>query len=168
VSIAPRISKIGALKYVVQLLLFGMLSPGGNMRRFILSISAIALVSVGLFWVTRSVSAAPKGILGTWELVSGEVGGQAATGKQLKMISAHHFLWVAYDPKTMKTQGAGSGTYTLKGNSYVEHVEFFDVPGVEGMIGTDAKFTVKVVGDILTQEGTAGTAAIKETYKRLD
>ena len=68
----------------------------------------------------------------------------------------------------MKTQGAGSGTYTPKGDSYVEHIEFFDVAGVEGMVGTDAKFTVKLEGDTLTQEGMAGKTAIKEKYKRLD
>ncbi|MBV9303921.1 MAG: lipocalin family protein [Acidobacteriaceae bacterium] len=138
------------------------------MQRFIISISAAALILVGLCWVPRPVSAAPKHIVGTWELVSGEINGQPVTGKHIKMISAHHFLWIIYDPKTLKTQGAGSGTYTVNGDSYVEHIEFFDVGGAEGMIGTDAKFTVKVDGDTLTQEGMAGTTQIKETYKRLD
>lgn len=138
------------------------------MQRFIISISAAAVILVGLSSFPRAVSASPKGVFGTWELVSGEINGQPVTGKHVKMISARHFMWVIYDPKTMKTQGAGSGTYTLNGDSYVEHIEFFDVPGVQGMIGADAKFTVKVNGDTLTQEGTAGTASVKEMYKRLD
>ena len=140
------------------------------MQRFILSISAAALMSVGLCWVSRPVSAARKGIVGTWEMVSGEINGQPEVGKSVKMISAHHFIFVQYDAKTMKTQAAGSGTYTLNGDSYVEHIEFFDIVGQDApkLVGTDAKFTVKVNGDSLTQEGMAGNFSIKETYKRLD
>ena len=140
------------------------------MQRFIIPVSVAGLLFfVGSFWGSRSVSAAPKGIVGAWEMVSGEVNGQPEGGKSIKMISAHHFMFVQYDPKTMKTQAAGSGTYTLKGNSYVEHLEFIDVGGTQGLVGTEAKFTVKVDKDSLTQEGMiAGKFANKETYKRLD
>jgi hypothetical protein len=140
------------------------------MQRFTISVCAAAatLILAAISWAPWSVSAAPKSIVGTWELVSGEINGEPITGKHIKMISAHHFMWVIYDSKTQKTQGAGSGTYTLNGDSYIEHIEFFDVAGVEGMVGTDAKFTVKVDDDTLMQEGMAGKTTIKEKYKRLD
>jgi hypothetical protein len=64
------------------------------------------------------------------------------------MISAKHFMFMSYDKSKMKTTGAGSGSYTLKGNTYTEHIDFIDVGGGDGLAGTDAVFTVKVDGDL--------------------
>ena len=61
------------------------------MQRFVISACAAALILVAFSWTPRPVSAASKGIVGTWELVSGEINGEPITGKHVKMISAHYF-----------------------------------------------------------------------------
>ena len=49
----------------------------------------------------------------------------------------------------------------------MEHVDFIDVEGGQGLNGTDVKFTVKVSGDTLTQTGNLGGTNMKEVWKRL-
>lgn len=107
--------------------------------------------------------------LGTWELVSHDYAGQSApvTQREIKILAPGHFMWVIYDKGTMKTVGAGTGTWTLTGNNYAEHVDFADVAGGEGINGADFKFTLTVSGDTLTQTGSMGTTKMKEVWKRL-
>ena len=141
------------------------------MKRLITVIGTAALVIATIAWAQSSTSA-PQAtrIIGTWQLVSGEIGGQDSLGNgtEIKMISAKHFMWISYDKSKMKTTGAGSGSYSLKGNTYTEHIDFIDVSGGEGLAGTDVVFTVKVDGDTLTQTGEIQGAPLKEIYKRVD
>ena len=142
------------------------------MKRLLTVIGTAALVIATIVWAQSRTSAAdaPNRIIGTWQLVSGEVGGQDSLGNstEIKMISAKHFMWISYDKSKMKTTGAGSGSYSLNGNTYTEHIEFIDVSGGEGLAGTDAVFTVKADGNTLTQTGEIKGTPLKEVWKRVD
>ena len=150
----------------------GNFGLGGKMKRLLTVIGTAALVIATIVWGQSRTSAAQatNRIIGTWQLVSGEVGGQDSLGNgtMIKMISAKHFMFMSYDKSKMKTTGAGSGSYTLNGNTYTEHIDFIDVSGGEGLAGTDVAFTVKVEGDTLTQTGEILGTPLKEIYKRLD
>jgi hypothetical protein len=142
------------------------------MKRLLTVIGTAALVIATIVWTQSRTSAAQatNRIIGTWQLVSGQVGGQDSLGNntEIKIISAKHFMWISYDKSKMKTTGAGSGSYTLNGNTYKEHIDFIDVSGGESLVGTDVVFTVKVDGDTLTQTGELLGTPLKETYKRID
>jgi hypothetical protein len=142
------------------------------MKRLLTVVGPAAIVIATIAWAQSRTSAtqATNRIIGTWQLVSGEVGGQDSLGNgtMIKMISSKHFMFLSYDKSKMKTTGAGSGSYSLKGNTYTEHIDFIDVPGGEGLVGTDAVFTVKVDGDTLTQTGEILGTPLKEIYKRVD
>jgi hypothetical protein len=142
------------------------------MKRLLTVIGPAAIVIATIAWGQSKTSAtqATNRIIGTWQLVSGEAGGQDSlgSGTMIKMISAKHFMFMSYDKSKMKTTAAGSGSYTLKGNTYTEHIDFIDASGGEGLVGTDAVFTVKVDGDTLTQTGEVQGTPLKEIYRRLD
>jgi hypothetical protein len=89
------------------------------------------------------------------------------SGTDMKYITAKHFIWIYQDKsKTIsalskKNQGdplkaftdsfnAGSGSYSLKGNTYTETIEHFGDPSY---IGLSVVFTVKVEGSKLYQSG---------------
>jgi uncharacterized protein (TIGR03067 family) len=109
-------------------------------------------------------------LAGTWELVSAEYGGQTAPVdmKELKMISAKHFMFITYDRKTSKAIRHGTGTYTLDGDSYTEHVDFMSGEGTDGATGKDFTFKIKLDGDTLTQTGDIMGMNLKEVYRRVD
>ena len=104
------------------------------------------------------VAAAPselaKDIIGTWILVGkpGEVGEAPEAGGRLKFITGRHWTVTQADPKTGQTIFHHGGTYTLKGNEYIETVEYAN-ESTTNLIGEAFKFTVKVEGDTLTQTG---------------
>jgi uncharacterized protein (TIGR03067 family) len=109
-------------------------------------------------------------LAGTWELVSAEYGGQAAPNdmKELKMISAKHFMFITYGRKSSKAIRNGTGSYTLDGDSYTEHVDFMSGEGTDGATGKDFIYKIKLDGDTLTQTGDIMGTSLKEVYKRVD
>jgi hypothetical protein len=60
------------------------------------------------------------------------------------------------------------GIGPLNGNAYAEHIDFIDVNGAESLNGTDAKFTVGVNEDMMTQSGVLAGIKMKEVWKRID
>src|SRR5947208_2608093 len=70
----------------------------------------------------------PPALVGTWKLVSTKYGAAkeftkyADKAPHLKLITPTHFAWFATEKgKVIETAG---GRYSLKGNSYIETVEF--------------------------------------------
>ncbi len=107
---------------------------------------------------------------GEWRLVSYDHGRglkKADTPvNELKMISVKHFIWVLFDSAKKKTLASANGTYTLQGESYVEHVDFIDVD--PKLIGKDQLFTVRVNGDTLLQSGVLSDGTkIAETWEKV-
>jgi len=103
---------------------------------------------------------------GTWELVNSQ---QLLKGaRDIKIISAGHFIFVTYDTESGTVLGTGGGTCTLNASSYAEHVDFGDRLS-PGLVGKDQHFTVKVDKDTFTQTGTLTHGKdLSETWKRVN
>lgn len=119
---------------------------------------------------------------GTWELLSetkienGDTTFTPASSSQrmIKIINATHFAFLRHDLNSGKdssaTFTAGGGTYSLVGDVYKEHLEFFNLREWENH---DFKFTVGIRNDTLIQqgeetvEGTGINRYIIEKYHRV-
>ena len=105
-----------------------------------------------------SAAAAPsqlaKGLIGTWILVGkpGEVGEAPAAGGRLKFFTGRHWTITQADPDTGVTIFHHGGTYALKGNEYLETVEYAN-ESTTNLIKQTFRFTIKVEGDTFTQTG---------------
>jgi hypothetical protein len=99
---------------------------------------------------------------GTWQLITGTTitkGVSAVTDytknqKFLKIINDTHFVFIRHDLNTKKDSSnhfdAGGGRYTLKGDKYTEHLDFYSDKNWEGK---SFDFTVSIKNDTLTQRG---------------
>src|ERR1700744_4450826 len=101
-------------------------------------------------------------IQGTWKLVSGTViinGVQTVTDytktqQMIKIINDTHFAFLKHKLVTEKDSSnefdAGGGPYTLNGDQYTEHLDYYSIKSVEGNAFT---FKVTVDKDTLIQQG---------------
>jgi len=104
---------------------------------------------------------------GVWELVSGQPLPKGA--RDIKIISAGHVMFVAYDTETGKPLYTGGGTYILNGSAYTEHMDFASDVIAAGLIGKDQQFTVKLEGATFTQTGTLSSGKpLSEIWKRVN
>ncbi|HTI10997.1 MAG TPA: hypothetical protein VL832_20645 [Puia sp.] len=99
---------------------------------------------------------------GTWQLVSGTtitkgvptVTDYTKDQKMIKIINDSHFAFLRHDTNPPKDStnhfDAGGGSYTLVGDQYTEHLDFYSSKAWEG--GT-FKFTVSIRNDTLVQRG---------------
>jgi lipopolysaccharide export system protein LptA len=97
---------------------------------------------------------------GTWQLVSGTTitkGVSAVTDytknqRMIKIINGTHFAFLKHN--TLKDSAlnfdAGGGSYTLTGNKYTEHLDFYNDRNWEGK---SFNFTVDIKNDTLIQKG---------------
>ena len=108
--------------------------------------------------ISRTFCTAPsplaKDLIGTWILVGepGHVSEAPAAGGSLKFFTGRHWTITQADPKTGVTIFHHGGTYALKGNEYLETVEYAN-EGTADLIKQTFKFTIKVEGDTFTQTG---------------
>jgi hypothetical protein len=132
--------------------------------------SVTLLVAVAIGAAQSNPSMKTNSALGAWELVSADHNGQPmpASQREVKILSPRHFMFVLYGTDNKKVVGAGTGSWTLNGTSYVEHLDFIDVGDSASLNGTDANFTLVVDGNTMTQTGTIGTVKLREVWKRLD
>ena len=117
---------------------------------------------------------------GTWQLVSGmTITGKdtvpyASDFRMIKIINDSHFAFLRHDKNPPKDSSnhfdGGGGKYTLSGNQYTEHLEYYADRNWEGKPFT---FTVEVRNDSLIQTGIEKVDAahidhiIIEKYVRL-
>ena len=100
---------------------------------------------------------------GTWQLISGTViekGDTTLTDytkdkNMIKIINTTHFAFLNHDLNKGKDSTnvvfvAGGGKYELKGDQYIEHLEYCNAREWEGNTFT---FTLKIQNDTLTQSG---------------
>lgn len=99
---------------------------------------------------------------GTWRLVSGttitagvtEVTDYTDSMRMIKIINATHFAFLKHNvaaPKDSSNQfGAGGGRYSVDGNRYTEHLDYYSDRNWEGKT---FNFTVQVQNDTLIQRG---------------
>jgi len=133
-----------------------------------LALAVVLFAGLGLITLTDAQTAdsrVSKDLVGTWILVGapGDVGLAPAEGGRLKSLTDTHWSVTQTDPKNGLVVFHHGGTYTLKGDEYVENVEFAN-PATTNLIGKAFKFTVKVEGDALTLIGIGNPW--KEVWKR--
>ncbi|WP_298739886.1 hypothetical protein [uncultured Chitinophaga sp.] len=106
----------------------------------------------------------PAGVplTGTWRLISGTTitkGDTTVTDytqgmSMIKIINGSHFAFLKHSqdaPKDSSNQfDGGGGSYTLEGNTYTEHLDYYGDRNWEGKTFT---FTVNISNDTLTQKG---------------
>ena len=114
---------------------------------------------------TASASNLAKELQGTWVLIGkpGEAEETPGKGSRLKFITGKHWTITQADPETGVTVFHHGGTYSLKGDEYVETVEYANESTKE-LIKQTFKFTMKVEGDKLTQTGIGNP--FNEVWKR--
>ncbi len=137
-----------------------------------------------LFGCTPTTTEKINPLEGTWELVSGKstwadtsvTYPETDDWRMIKIISKKHFVFVNQDTSREESFGFGGGTYSLEGDSYTEHIEFFASPYLD-FIGKSFSFKSEVKGDQWIMSGTMplkkmGLAEndmdIYEVYKRID
>jgi hypothetical protein len=112
--------------------------------------------------VSEKEDTAANPIIGTWRLVSGATitkGQRQANSypkdqQMIKIINDTHFAFLNHMMNTAKDSSnkfdAGGGSYTLKGDQYTEHLDYYKDKAWEGKPFT---FTITFNGDTLTQKG---------------
>ncbi|MDW3191738.1 MAG: hypothetical protein R8G66_05215 [Cytophagales bacterium] len=116
-------------------------------------------------------------IVGTWKLISGTIiqdGDTTVTNyttdqEMIKIINATHFAFLRHDlnapEDTSKLFVAGGGTYTLEGNVYTEHLEYFTLREWEG---NHFELTFTIDGDTLITRGVEEVADLNVKYYNIE
>jgi hypothetical protein len=116
-------------------------------------------------------------VQGVWQLESSNWGGtqQPMTGARgRKMVTKNHFMFINADAKrdtiTLRTAAdslrgqqiiGGFGTYTVKGDTYTEHLELFFAPTWEGR---DVPAKCETAGDRWTHTWKNDTTTVVEVW----
>jgi hypothetical protein len=142
----------------------------------------VALVFVCFSLLSCTPSDKPSGLHldGTWQLISGMTITPKDTVKypsdfrMIKIINDSHFAFLRHDINPPKDSAnhfdGGGGRYSLTGDQYVEHLDYYSDRNWEGKPFT---FTVTLTNDTLTQtgvekvEGANVNHTIIEKYVRL-
>lgn len=101
-------------------------------------------------------------LIGTWQLISGTTitGGVSSftdytkNQRMIKIINNSHFSFLKHDLNAPKDSAnnfdAGGGSYSLAGNQYTEHLDYYKDRNWEGKTFS---FTVTINNDTLIQRG---------------
>lgn len=115
-------------------------------------------------------------VKGAWKLVRAQYGNDPMEDlgpDELthKLFTGTRWSTAYYNKATKKISGTGGGTYKIKGDQYVETVEYFSWdPAAEGTTGT---FTMTLEKGMLHQKGTFvyqgnSNYIVDEWYVRVD
>ncbi len=106
---------------------------------------------------TNSSSKDVSELIGTWKMIYGEIRENDSleikdltTADFVKIINKNHFAFFNQDHSDINGFYAGGGTYTLKGNTYIETLNY---TSVEVIRGHSFPFTIEIKGDTLIQFG---------------
>ena len=111
-------------------------------------------------------------LVGTWKCVSAKYGGREAPRPdgytQLKHVTPAQFMWATYDGEG-KVENALGGTYTLKGDEYVETPEYGVGEVLDQLKGKPQAFTWRVEGNKWHHAGKLSSGlAIEEVWERVE
>lgn len=116
-------------------------------------------------------------IIGTWKLISGTTIQEKDTvvtdytqdQEMIKIINETHFAFLRHDVAKGKDSTAmfvaGGGRCTIKGNTYTEHLEYFNVREWEG---NSFEFEYAVSGDTLRTWGLEEVEDLGVSYLNLE
>lgn len=115
-------------------------------------------------------------IKGSWKLVraqygSGEMKDLTPDEQVYKMFTGTRWSGAFYSTKKKKFDGAGGGTYVLKGDQYLETLEYYSWD--PEAVGKKFTFTMKMENGLLHQKGTIEYKGnpkyvIDEWFERVD
>jgi hypothetical protein len=120
------------------------------------------LIAMAFFSSCKTETEQSLTLNGTWQLVSGTTitkGVSAFTDytknqRMIKIINDTHFAFLKHDLHVAKDSAnhfdAGGGAYTLAGDKYTEHLDYYSDKNWENKPFT---FTVSIKGDTLVQQG---------------
>jgi hypothetical protein len=143
---------------------------------------SLFLLFVLLLSCSTDVQEKRKPLEGTWELVSGKMTWADSSisypysdyHRMIKIISKKHFVFINQDTTGEEYSDFGGGSYSLEGDIYTEHIEFFSPVD---FIGKSFSFNSEVKGDQWIMSGSFPLKKmglgefdmeIYEVYKRLD
>ena len=111
-------------------------------------------------------------LVGTWKMVSGKYGGQESDlprdSVTLKHVTPVGFVFLSYEKDTGKMTRSGGGTYTLKGETYTETVEYGLGDDFEVIKNASHAFTCRIDGDKWHHDGKlANGLTIEEVWERV-
>ncbi|HEY4323044.1 MAG TPA: hypothetical protein VGN20_03635 [Mucilaginibacter sp.] len=127
--------------------------------KILASLIAISLITCFAFINSKSSTIRLEG---TWQLVSAtnitkgvsSVTDYSKSQRMIKIINGTHFAFLKHDLNTKKDSSnhfdAGGGSYTLNGNKYTEHLDYYADKNWEGKT---FDFTVTMKNDTLFQQG---------------
>ena len=126
-------------------------------------ITALLLIfSLLISFAFIKVKHSPIHLNGTWQLISGTtitkgvsvVTDYTKNQSMIKIINDTHFAFLRHDLNTKKDSSnhfdAGGGGYTLNGDKYTEHLDYYTDKNWEGKT---FDFTVTIKNDTLIQKG---------------
>lgn len=109
--------------------------------KYMLLLIAIGILALGF---RTSPQVAELDLQGTWQLSLEKIGENGdlvvpvSGNTKKKLITGKHFTWFEYD-RDGKLVGLGGGTYTIKGNTYVETIEYY-YPKGSSLLGASIPF----------------------------
>jgi Lipocalin-like domain len=111
-------------------------------------------------------------LVGTWRLASAKYNAKEIKFREgttmIKHITPTHFMWVTYDQDGNVSRTAG-GTYTLKGDDYVENPEYGLGADFEIIKGKAQTFKCKVDGSKWHNDGELSNGlTIAEIWERVE
>ena len=87
---------------------------------------------------------------GVWRIagINGNAGGKfrQAPYDEYKIMTAGHYLWLSFDPKTGKVIRSGGGTYSVKDGKYTAKVECSNSADLRAVTGQEYSGSCKVEG----------------------
>ena len=142
----------------------------------------VALLFLALVVATPRTSADEKGeaktpnrLVATWKRLSAKYGGQESKlpegMTEVKHVTPTQFMWAIYD-KDGKVLAALGGTYTLKGDEYVETPEYGVGRILDQLKGKPQVFRWKVEGNKWFHNGKVSNGqtmqTIEEVWERVE
>jgi hypothetical protein len=117
------------------------------------------LVLVSLLMISASTPEKPVEIplKGAWKVIRSKYGDEPMTDLKkdeltYKMFTGTRWSGAFYNNVTKKFDGAGGGTYSIKGNQYFETVEYYSWDS--DVVGKVFTFTMTIENGMLHQKGT--------------
>ena len=91
----------------------------------------------------------PGKLMGAWQMTSRKRGEEMVSRpinqarRTLKLLSGKRFQWIAFNVETKEFSGTGGGSYTTKGGTYTENIEFFSRD--HSRVGASLEFTYELI-----------------------
>jgi hypothetical protein len=124
--------------------------------------------------IWKRVDEASSALSGAWRFgarvddagVADQRRGGDSPRQTIKILSASHFQWAAFNYQTKQFLGTGGGTYALKDNQYTETIQFFSRDN--SRVGMSLSFECKLDGTDWYHKGKGTTGnPVNEVWEKI-